>query len=145
MKNTRPIFALYAAFAFLLVSCNTLRNNPAVFKLIVEQGVLRAIDGKPDRAVKAISIADDLAQAAEAGESVAVNAIKTAVLSKIDLNKYSLADQDLIRGTIDIIAAEFAARVGDGIVKPEDKMLLSDVAMWIEQAARRQLAQTPLG
>lgn len=128
-----PVAAVVATFT--LSGCQTIQDNPAVARLAVEYATLKAIDEKPDRAARVAKIAGQVRANAEGGASATVALIRTAVLAEIRWDKLDQADALLIRSLIDVAAAELEKRVGDGLIDPEQRLIVAEVAGWIESAA----------
>ena len=145
-SNTQGGFArlwllagLAALSAALLLGCATLEERPATAKLVTQYAVLKFADQsspikRADRIAKVVDIATQV-KGMSAGESVSVGLLKGAVYS--ELLKLELAPPDalLANALVDLLAEELLARVGDGVLSPEQQLQVVQVMDWIIEAA----------
>lgn len=131
--------AILFAFMFpFLAGCALLQSvedSPMMAKLTVQQATLRVINDDPDKAVRVLEITRDVR------EMMTVDSVTLAVLDEfiefqIRWEKLSTADEQLLRMLLQEMQDRLAEKFGQGLLTPEDKVSISKVIDWIEDAAQ---------
>ena len=142
------MLALYFALAFS--ACSSFRalgdwanDNPAIMDLAVGQGVGRFIEGGDDaaaetaRAERVVAVAGTMEAYIEGNPESTVGSLLDAVTAAIDWDAYSPADQELITGVINAIAASLTDAQDGGLLSETETVgLLSMIATTKRVAGR---------
>lgn len=134
----RRLAALYFAF-LLLVGCATdqFTRHETTAKLVTQYAVLKYAENIPDdqrtaRVERIRTIATDV-KALASGDTTLV-ALHDVVNQQLDKAGLSAADRLLANGLVDVIVAELQARIGDGVLSPEQRVQVVAVLDWVIQA-----------
>jgi hypothetical protein len=127
-----------AAFAtFLLTACasNPFKDNDAGVRIVVTYGVAKFVEkaGTPaaqaTRAQKVRAVATDI-KAFMGGDTVTLPLLEEAIRERLP-DSLSLADRVLVNELITLIMGELRARIDDGLLKPEQKVIVVKVIDWV--------------
>ena len=132
----RKLAAVLFAFAFLAgcAALETVERSPLVAQLTVQQATLRVIDEDPAKATRVLEISGQVR------EMIAVDSVTVALLDdfirvQIDWQRLSLADAQLLMLLLDGLRTRLAERMGDGLLRPEQKVSISRVIDWVDESA----------
>jgi hypothetical protein len=124
--------------AFSLTACQTVESKPMAARLAVTVATLKVIEAdKTDQAARAqrvAAVARD-AQKLLDGEQVTLGAIQAAVKARLDSSELSPSDRILADTLVVMISDELRARIGDGLLSPEQRLTVSTVLDWVAVAA----------
>lgn len=131
---------LILACALALSGCATLFTGSASEKLVVQYATLKVISsGKTtaDRAQKAERIRTVAGEAKTMLDTnnVTLAFLESAVRARLATLKLDAADTLLANALTETIVAELAAKVGDGILPPDQLYKVSTVLSWVIDAA----------
>lgn len=137
--------ALLLVGACSVVGCGSLGefadDNPALARASVQLAVVKFIDAEDsdeaesERARRTRDIASRLASSVEAGPDATLSEIAEAARSAIPWDDVDGSERVLINALIDTIKAEIAARIGDGVLKPDQRVRVARVLEWVAEAA----------
>lgn len=132
------IVVTLGCFLATLPGCASFQANQASEKLLTQYAVMKAIEADkarmPQRAAR-------IREIASAGKSFFDTGTATVPLLRMEIHKrleplaLSPADRLLADALIDTVVAELQARVGDGLVAPDQLYQVSTVLGWIVDAA----------
>lgn len=130
-------------FVLTLSGCSFLRDNPNTLKLGTQYAVLKILENSGDavrstRAHNIVTVTTSL-KAVNEGTATTIPLLKEAALAQLGNLHLSPADQFLANTLIDAVVSELLKRVGDGLIKPDDKVIVSDVLQWVIDAAASQI------
>jgi len=135
MRKLLAVCLLSAGFALGAVACKS--DSTIAAHLAVSYATAKYIEkggaGAPARAQRVIDVADAI-EAAATGESVTIAALKALVLAKLP-GSLSPADRVLANALIDAVLAELEARIGDGVLKPDQLVKVREVLKWVREGA----------
>jgi hypothetical protein len=138
----RTILALVACTLLCLGGCSWATKPDApevqIAKIAVQLGVSKFIAKAPEpeqaaRAKRIAAVARDVDALARGGEGVSLPLLEAAIRANLpgDLKP---EDRIAINALVEIVLAELRNRVGEGLLKPEQALVVSSVASWITDA-----------
>lgn len=140
---TRILTAMLALCAVLaLPACQTTPSNQnalAAAKIATQYATAKYIARVPpaEQAAKAVRVRAVVTavESLATGESVSLAVLEQAIRRQLPED---LKPEDLvaINGLIGLVMAELQARVGDGLLNPDQRLQVSEVASWIVEATR---------
>lgn len=137
-KSAHLCAALVAALSLcILPGC---KSDTDSARLVVTYATLKVIEQGGDtadqarRAARIRAIAGDV-QALVEGESVTIGLLETAVRAKLAALPLSPADTFLANELVRLVMAELEARVGAGVLDPEQRIKVAAVLGWVLEAA----------
>ena len=123
-----------------IAGCTFLRDNQTGLKMSAQYVTLKILENSSDgmRATRAANIVNvsTALQSVATGEAVTIPDLKLYAFKELGKLHLSPADQFLANTLIDAVSAELLKRIGDGIVKPDDKVFVKEVLQWIIDAAK---------
>src|SRR5688572_8583949 len=120
----KKLFALVGSL-FLVTGCASFEKHNATARLIVTAATLKGIEqGWDVERVRAIVTS---AKALAAGTEVTVGVLEIAIAKQLDGLELSPADRLLADALVQIIAEELQARIGLGVLKPEQRVMVDQV------------------
>lgn len=126
------------ALAAGLVACQSIQTERTSARLAVTVATLKVIeadkDNQVERAAKVATIARD-AQKLLDGDDVTLTALQTAVKTRLDAAELAPSDRLLADALVAMLADELRARLGDGLLNPEQRVTVSTVLDWVAVAA----------
>jgi hypothetical protein len=138
MRNALWFFAPIAVLLVLAVAtlegCAVIEQSPMTAKLTVQQATLRVIGEDVERAERVIALTGQISGYVEY-EEITVELIDSYLRSQIDWPKLSLADAQLLVMLLDELRLRLDARIGDGVLDPNDKVVIQTVLDWVADAA----------
>lgn len=117
-----------------LAGCKTPGQTVAA-QVAVMLATDRVVQGHPDRAEKAIAIADEVSQLAAGDTSATVGAVVALVRARIDWTKLNPNEVTAVNLLLAAVEAELQARVAKAEIPPDLRLQVATVAAWIKQAA----------
>ena len=131
-------------FAFLaallpLCGCQTIKDQPLIAQVAVQYATIKVVQDHPERAARVVEIARTLRTSAE-DEAATVALLEVLIRAKINWASLDAADRLLVDTLIIGVRQELLNRLGDGVLSAENKLVVAQVAGWIEAAA---LSVTP--
>lgn len=127
------------ALTLALFGCSFLRESPSTAKLVVQYSVAKfAEQSSAERRLERLNNVKRIASSVKtlaANESATIPLLKNIVLEQVAKLHLSPADTVLAQGLIDVIAEQLGKKIGEGLLKPEDKLLVADVMDWVIEAA----------
>ena len=139
--NRLSVYLTGLAFAALFVlgaltGCKPQEQLAA--KISVQYAVGKYIEHQPQDAraetAKRISATVEVVSELASNESTTVDALRAYVAQRLG-DKLSPADKLLAGAIIDAAAVELKARVGDGVLKPDQLVKVREVLTWVAEAA----------
>ncbi len=141
MKKYITIVSL-CSIALLFAGCATSTNgtrtvSPAVAQLGVTYATMKVIENNPAYGPRIVAIAQSV-KAVAGGETVSTVALLDAYIrSQIDWSKItSPADRQVISLLLTEIKYQMEQRIGTGVLTSDKLIVVSQVARWIEDAAK---------
>ena len=133
----RRLAIVYLSF-IMLVGCATFEKHETTAKLVTQYATIKYIEQIPEadkieRKARIVAVATD-AKALASGDTT-LTALQTAVNEQLDKAGLSPADRLLANGLVEIIVAELQARIGEGVLSPEQRVQVVEVLDWVIQAA----------
>jgi hypothetical protein len=128
----------YFCLAVALAGCATgdLKTDPSA-RLAVTYATLKVIESGPDsevRAAKIRSIASEARQFVET-DAISLDQLAAAMRARLAEENLSPSDQVLADALVLTVTAELEARVGTGLLSPEQKLTVGAVLGWVVVAA----------
>jgi len=141
MKRVEKYWVAFTAItmALLMSGCsvlNAVEEHPLSAWIVVEQATMRVLDGDVDRAKKTQEIVKEVRQGIDSDQSVTLRAVEKEIRMRINWDSMALADQRLIDKVITVVREDLERRYTDTVLDAEDKVKLSQVLFWIEDAAK---------
>lgn len=142
-KFLQRFFTAFASVAMLavfvlgaLTGCKPQEQLAA--KIAVQYAVGKYVEHQPQdaraetaaRIAKTVELVSGLAE----NEQVTVDALRAYVAQRLG-DKLSPSDKLLAGAIIDAAAVELKARVGDGVLKPDQLVKVREVLSWVAEAA----------
>lgn len=126
------------AFALIaLPGCATFGKNVDQSKLIVQVATMKVIEADQshtkERAAKIREVASDGKTFLD-GANVSVPLLSSAINARLAGIDIAPSDRVLAAALVDAVAAELNARVGSGLLSPEQKYSVSQVLGWVIDA-----------
>lgn len=118
----------------LLVGCAGQGSSAIGARTAVQYAVLKYIDDDAQKAQRVYDTATRASRALEDTET-RLDLLKQAVLAQIDFAKMDTADQLVVRGLVDAIAAEISARQDSGRLETDTVVAVRTVLAWSREAA----------
>lgn len=135
----KKVLLILLTLSSSLFGCQFFKDSPATAKLVVQYSVAKFAEQSGVEARQ--SRVDNIKRVALQVRSVASDDSTTIPLLKelavVQLGKLHLspADTVLASGLIDVIAEQLNLKIGDGLLKAEDKLVVSQVMDWVVEAA----------
>lgn len=122
-----------------LLGCTLFRDNPSAARLAIQYSVAKfseqsSADHRQERLNNVKRVAMEVKAIADK-ESTSLVLLRSAVMVEVAKLHLSPADTVLASGLVDLIAEQLTKRIGDGVLKPEDKLVVKDVMDWVIEAA----------
>lgn len=107
-------------------------------KIAVQYAVGKYVERQPqelraETAARISATADVVGKLVE-NDSVTIDSLRAYVAQRLG-DRLSPADKLLAGAIIDAAAVELKARVGDGVIKPEQRIQVREVLSWVTEAA----------
>lgn len=123
-----------------LTSCATFQNNQGTFRLAIDVAIIKLIDNssaerREPRRANIIRVAGAVKTLAAADGDVTLEALRAAVGAQIDKLNLSPVDRAIAIDIAEAIAQEIQRRVGQGLLKPDQRVAVSQVMDWVIAAA----------
>ena len=138
------IKSAFAVFVLLsMAACSTIEkieSSPIASELITNQITLRFIaagDNPVDRASNLRDTLDDIRLQVSGPELYSLADIEGVVRDRINLDNYSLADQELLNYGLTTARVAIQDLVGEGVIELDQRESLETLIRWIDQAAQR--------
>lgn len=135
----RSLAVVYVAF-LMLAGCATdqFTRHETTAKLVTQYAVLKYAERLPEeqkteRVARIRAIATDV-KALASGDTT-LQALHEVVNQQLDKAGLSPADRLLANGLVDVIVAELQARIGDGLLSPEQRVQVQSILQWVIDAA----------
>lgn len=135
---------LLAASAVIAVpGCSLLEEiekSPMTSQLVTNQLTLRfiaAADQPVERAEDLREVIQEVSDHVQGSDSVTIASLDEYVRSKIDWQRYSLADQELLNFGLTKAREVISNLIGEGVIDPAERHTVSTLLRWIDQAAQR--------
>ena len=124
----------------LLPGCTTLSNQPNTSSLVVTYAaakVIEAGDSADERLKRAQRIKAIVGEARTwlTGEAVTVGLLESAARARLAQLQLSLADEMLANTLVQIAVQDLQAKVGAGVISPDQLLTVNQLLDWIESAA----------
>lgn len=135
----KKLVALIFLIPFLFQSCvaltafTTAAQNP-VLQSAVQYGVIKFLSGNQSKISKAEEIVNKLMKFAEQSAQITISDMEKIVMTSIPWEKLDKADQFILMELLENISKEVRARIGDGLLKEEDKIKVKEFLYWIKKA-----------
>lgn len=135
----KKLVALIFLIPFLFQSCvaltafTTAVQNP-VLQSAVQYGVIKFLSGNQNKISKAEEIVDKLMRFAEQSAQITISDMEKIVMTSIPWEKLDKADQFILMELLEQISQEVRARIGDGLLKEDDKIKVKEFLYWIKKA-----------
>jgi uncharacterized protein YceK len=130
------VILVVLAVGLALSGCAALNQIPesTAAKLTVQQATLRVIDEDVERALRVQELTETVGYYVEQ-EKITVELIDTYLRSQIKWQELSLADGQLLVMLLDELRLRLDERIGDGLLDPDDKVVIATVLRWVYDAA----------
>lgn len=115
-----------------LFGCASLEKHNATAHLVVTAATLKGIEQGWD--VERVRAIVTTAKALTAGEEVTLDGLRLAITRELDKLELSPADRLLATALVQVISDELQARIGTGILKPEQRVQVNQVLQWVLDA-----------
>lgn len=135
----KKVIALCAALVAVSIGgCGTVQKHQLLSSAIIQSATLRAIEGSGDLEAKAQQIieATEDARVMMDMQGVTLADLATRMVDRIDTSDMPLSEKTLLKGVVGAVTMSVNARIGEGILDPEDKVTLNQVLDWIAIAAQ---------
>ena len=140
------IFLLLASPFVFLTGCETIRSatdrvtevvekNPLIAKTAVQYGVLRFIDGDPDRAEAVNAFLDTSRSFLDSDTVTRVSDLSDSLKERIDWSSLSTANALLLNTLFDTVQRYITLQVEGEDLSPEAVVTIHAVFLWVEDAA----------
>jgi len=138
MKSiSKKFYVLFFLSLFVLSGClatmATVATNP-VFQTTVQYGVLKYLGKNPEKVSPAERIVDSLIKYTEQETELTIKELEDLVVESIPWNKLDNADQLVLTNLLIMIRDQVRARIGDGLLNPDEKIQVLTFLRWIKQA-----------
>lgn len=134
--------SLLLASLLLLSGCATTGGNVAsqdkqpIAKIAVTYATMKVIENNPEYAARIIAIAEGV-KLVTAGDTVNTVALLNAYIkAQVDWTKLSPADAMMIQMLLGEVGTQLEQRLGAGTFTGANVLVVSQVAGWIEDAAK---------
>lgn len=129
------VLSLCLALAWLS-ACSLLNDRDQRLQLAVTYATGKLIEQSSDITGAGVAAAVVRARAiVEADELVTVIDLTSRIRAALDLDQLGPADQLLVDALLMEVQREFVIRLGDGLLKPEDRTSILTFLQWVELAA----------
>lgn len=138
MKSIRLVLAM--ALGAMLCACSFLKSEPVTAQLVVRAVTAQAIesaDNPQHLARRIVEIGGNALVIVQVDAQATVDMIADAVIAKIQYQTLTPADRDAVDLLLIAIETELRERVGDGVIDPDERLLVRDVITWVIQSAAR--------
>ena len=116
----------------VLAACALIQSNNSTVQLLVQQSVIKSINGDKDRADKILLQIGQIRQLLDKDEEISLANLSDALIAKINLGS---VDHELAKIIILQIQINLEKQINDGVLNPDDKISILNVLDWIESAA----------
>jgi len=120
----------------LLTGCISTQSKTLVAQVAVQLATQRVIAGDVERASRIITISSALREIAGTTRFDSVVLLDAYIRKEINWTKLTPEQTILANLLLDTIRAELEARVGTGILVGDKLLVVSQVALWVESAAK---------
>lgn len=123
----------------VITACATFQTNQAAYQLAVDVAVTKFIDNsaadrKAVRMERIKNVATNVKVLASGDSAVTIDALQAAVQVQLRKLNLSATDQLLASDLVSVIAVELQRRVGQDILKPDQRVQVTMVMDWIIKA-----------
>jgi|SRR5688572_29163933 len=137
----RPILALVACALLCLTGCPWTKPDTTggqVAKIAVQYGVARYIGKVPEaeragRAERIAAVVDAVESAAKGSDAVTLPLLQQAIWKNLP-SDLKPEDRIAISALTELVLQELSARMADGLLKEDQLLAVSAVAVWVRQA-----------
>lgn len=129
------VLSLCLAIA-LVTGCSLLQDRDARLQLAVQYATLKTIDRSASSSAE--DVLDGVARAravVDRDEAVTIGLLADQVRATIRWERLDVADRLLLDAVLQEAEAELARRIGEGMLKPEDRVAVLTLLDWIAAAA----------
>ena len=128
------------AIVLLASGCETTSQTQSLARLAVQYATVMVVENNPERVARVIQIADGIRQTS--GDATATTVAHLEALVRDQIRWENLDDRDtaLVHLLIRTVRQELEARLGSGLLGPENLLIVNTVAGWIIEAARATVA-----
>lgn len=136
-RFTQLLAALCIVAAVFLSGCATLGQATNTSKLVVQVATMKVIEAQPDRAARAAKVLEITADAQKLIDmnGLTVGLLKTAVQDRLAAQNLEPSDRLLANLLVDAVVTDLAAKVGDGLIPPDQLVTVNQVLGWVADAA----------
>lgn len=107
----------------------------------IQLATVKVIDGDPERAERVQKIAGEARALVSDDHEAALERIEAEVRDEIQWNRLSPTEEQVASDLIELVRAELEARIGEGVLQPDDRVAVRTVLDWIIEAAGRAAAE----
>lgn len=134
----RKIIPFLGAIALMLGACssNPTARDEALIGVAVQYGVAKYIEQKPGSGENIVRIATDLKSIAGGDASVTLLTLQEFVGQELGKLSLSPADRVLANALVSLVVAELQAKVGEGLLEPDQRVRVVQIMDLIIAAAR---------
>lgn len=124
--------------AMLLISgCALLQNEDSRLQLAVQYTTIKVIEQSSDiSSERVIENVERVRGVLDTSAEVSVERLMSDVRGNVRWDRLDAADRLLLTSVLEEVERELKDRVGEGVVKEDDKVVLRTLLDWIENAAR---------
>lgn len=131
----RNLVAPFIALALFSSACST-PNQTLTAQVAVMLATDRVVKDRPDRAAKAVAIADDVLKLAGSDTASTVSALMLVVRAKIDWNELTAVEVMSVNLLLAAIETELNNRINVGQIPADQVYKVALVASWVKLAAQ---------
>lgn len=103
----------------------------------IQLATVRVIDGDTDRADRVVTVATQARELVSGDTTAALDDVEDAVRDEIRWDRLTPVESQVASDLIELVRAEIEARIGDGVLKGDDRVAVRNVLDWIIDAAER--------
>lgn len=133
------VFLILLSMLLMLPGCTFFKESPSTAKMLVQYSVAKyaeqsSAETRPQHLTNIKTIATAV-KSISSGEPVSIVQLESIVGTKVSQLQLSPSDLTLANGLISVIGEQLQQKIGAGLLKPEDKVLIAEVMDWIIEAA----------
>lgn len=131
----KTIAASFALLALILSGCQT-PTQTSIAQIAVMLATDQVVKGDPQKAAKAVAIAQQVEELAQGDEVTTLEALFALINTRIDWARLTPTEATAVTVLLATVRTELAQRMASGSIPTDQLWRVALVASWIRQAAQ---------